>query len=185
MQHRRTSSHLQLLRSSTDSSPSPLYDQWKQVETFSLMSVLKTYQAAEEEENVCRMHTVMQQLLSLTSSSLLNQTAGRRNNIGMLAPDSPSHQFSYQKVACLTKSPLEGQTPVRGTKLSIIVAQVTLFICSCHLSYHHDAGVGVARYWGCPTSLMLSSLPRLLRWFMWDVLIYSWHHRPYTSCLSI
>lgn len=150
------------------------------------------YQSAEEKKNVCRMNAAMQQLLSLTSSSLLNQTAGRRNNIGMLAPDSPSHQFSYQKVAYLTNSPLEGQTPVRGTKLSVIMAQVTLFICSCHLSYHHDAGVGLACHWGCLTSLMLSSLfpnPRLHRWIMWGVLIYSINiscsHRLYTSYLSI
>lgn len=118
------------------------------------------YQSAEEKKNVCRMNAAMQQLLSLTSSSLLNQTAGRRNNIGMLAPDSPSHQFSYQKVAYLTNSPLEGQTPVWGTKSSVIMAQVTLFICSCHLSYHHDAGVG-----GCGMPLRLSDIFNAIKSF--------------------
>lgn len=44
-----------------------------------------------------RMNGVMQQLLSLTFSSLLNQVADVRNNIGMLEQDSPSHHFSYQE----------------------------------------------------------------------------------------
>lgn len=43
------------------------------------------------------MNRVMQQLLSLTFSSLLNQVPDLRN-IGMLEQDSPSHHFSYQKV---------------------------------------------------------------------------------------
>lgn len=79
---------------------------------------------------LCKMNRVMEQLLSLTFSSLLSQTVDVWNKIGMLALDSPSHQFSYQKVAYLTNFPLQGQMPAPRTKLSLIIAQVTLFICS-------------------------------------------------------
>lgn len=77
------------------------------------------------------MNGVMQQLLSLTFSSLLNQVAYMRNNICMLEQDSPSHHFSYQKVH-IWKT-LAGQTPVQGTMLSLIIIQVILCICYCHV----------------------------------------------------
>lgn len=126
------------------------------------------------KNKLCMVNRVIQQLLSLTFSSLLNQTADIGNNIDILAQDSLHISSRIKKLHVWQTFFLKDEP--QGTELYPTITQVTLYL-SVPVTSHSLMTLVWAwawHHWGCLTCLVLSRVltnPRPHCWFNlnWDV----------------